>query len=78
MCNNCYHARGRDKKAWKCPHNDKAHYALGFCQNCYQNSYLKNRKIYEDEQISTDKNEIENNEIIINFNKDSPKSSNSR
>ena len=41
MCSNCYHSRGRDKKAWKCPHKDKIHYALGVCQNCYQTNYAK-------------------------------------
>ena len=41
MCNNCYHSKGRGKKAWKCPHKTKTHYALGICQNCYQADYTK-------------------------------------
>ena len=41
MCNNCYHSKGRKKKAWICEHQDKSHYALGYCQNCYQTLYLK-------------------------------------
>jgi hypothetical protein len=43
MCYNCYHRKGRDKKAWKCEHPDKNHYALGFCQNCYHTIYKKNK-----------------------------------
>lgn len=39
MCNNCYHSNGRNKKAWKCSHLEKTHYALGVCQNCYQSKY---------------------------------------
>ena len=26
MCKNCYHARGREKPANKCPHIDRANY----------------------------------------------------
>lgn len=44
MCNNCYHLLGRDKKAWKCEHTNKTLYALGVCQNCYQNTYMKKLK----------------------------------
>ena len=40
MCNNCYHSNGRNKKAWKCSHTDKAHYALGICQTSYQFKYV--------------------------------------
>lgn len=39
MCNNCYHSNGRNKKAWKCSHVQKSHYALGVCQTCYQSKY---------------------------------------
>lgn len=39
MCNNCYHSSGRNKKAWKCTHADRPHYALGLCQTCYQLKY---------------------------------------
>lgn len=47
MCNNCYHSNGRNKKAWKCSHISKAHYALGVCQTCYQSKYSKNKKTPE-------------------------------
>ena len=44
MCKNCYHRRGREKKADKCPHTDKAHYSKGLCQNCYlADNYLKRK-----------------------------------
>ena len=32
MCSNCYHAKGRSKRPWKCPHVSKAHYALGLSE----------------------------------------------
>jgi hypothetical protein len=43
MCFNCYHSKGRNKKAWKCEHSDKLHYALGLCRACYvsRNSTVK-------------------------------------
>jgi hypothetical protein len=41
MCSNCYHIKGRGKRAWKCEHKEKQHYALGICQNCYQTKYTK-------------------------------------
>ncbi len=41
MCSNCYHSKGRSKKPWNCVHVNKAHYALGLCQNCYQMAYIK-------------------------------------
>lgn len=47
MCSNCYHIKGRAKRAWKCEHTLKAHYAKGLCQNCYQINYsndIKNGK----------------------------------
>ncbi len=47
MCNNCYHSRGRAKRAWNCSHSDKFHYAFGLCQNCYQIKYCKKRKTTE-------------------------------
>lgn len=49
MCNNCYHSNGRNKKAWKCSHTEKPHYALGVCQTCYQSKYTsKAKKAQED------------------------------
>ncbi len=44
MCNNCYHSKGRSKRAWKCSHKEKAHYAHGVCQSCYQIIYIKVRE----------------------------------
>ncbi len=41
MCINCYHRRGKTKKAWACPHTDKLHYSKGQCQNCYLAKYYK-------------------------------------
>ena len=31
MCKLCYAKRGREKRAWKCPHTDKPLYAKGRC-----------------------------------------------
>jgi hypothetical protein len=39
MCSNCYHSKGRDKKAWNCPHQEEVLYARGMCQKCYQTTY---------------------------------------
>jgi hypothetical protein len=44
MCINCYHRRGRTKKAWACSHDDRLHYSKGLCQNCYLAKYYRNRK----------------------------------
>jgi hypothetical protein len=44
MCINCYHRRGRTKKAWACSHNEKLHYSKGLCQNCYLSRYYRQRK----------------------------------
>ena len=64
MCNNCYHSIGRNKKAWKCPHIKKSHYAKGICQNCYQSNYiLKTKKVEVNKNSSSnvsEKSEIEN------------------
>ena len=43
MCVNCYHRRGRTKKAWNCPHTKKTHYSKGLCKYCYLASYYKSR-----------------------------------
>ena len=71
MCNNCYHAFGRDKKAWICAHNDKSHYALGLCQSCYHSKYAQGRKFennkIEDKQESEIKNENENINLSSNL-----------
>jgi hypothetical protein len=39
MCYNCYHRKGREKKAWLCSHKNKNHYARGYCNNCYHLEY---------------------------------------
>lgn len=41
MCINCYHRRGRTKKAWACVHVEKLHYSKGLCQNCYLAKYYR-------------------------------------
>ena len=43
MCVNCYHRKGRTKKAWKCPHTHKMHYSKGLCKFCYLANYYKSR-----------------------------------
>ncbi len=54
MCNNCYHSNGRNKKAWKCSHLQKPHYALGVCQTCYQSKYTtKIKNALEDNIVNT-------------------------
>ena len=44
MCKNCYHSRGREKPADKCPHVDRANYAHGICKNCYLSAYHRHRR----------------------------------
>ncbi len=44
MCHNCYHRRGKSKKAWGCPHTNKSPYSGGLCQNCYLAKYYIKRK----------------------------------
>lgn len=51
MCSNCYHSKGRAKRAWKCRHRNKFHYAHGLCQNCYQINYCHKRKLNEENNI---------------------------
>jgi hypothetical protein len=47
MCKNCYHAKGRTKKASLCPHKDRTLYAKGVCKNCYLSSYHKIKRSHE-------------------------------
>lgn len=49
MCSTCYHAKGREKKAWNCSHITASHYALGLCQDCYQLNYATIKKEREDQ-----------------------------
>jgi hypothetical protein len=44
MCQNCYHAKGRTKKATKCEHSDRPLYAKGICKNCYLSIYHKKKR----------------------------------
>lgn len=44
MCKNCYHTKGRTKKAHKCPHSDRPLYAKGICKNCYLSVYHKSKR----------------------------------
>ena len=41
MCINCYHRKGRTKKAWACAHREALHYSKGLCQNCYLSRYYR-------------------------------------
>ena len=50
MCHNCYHRRGKTKKAFACEHKDKSHYSNGMCQNCYLAKYYLKRKTKADEK----------------------------
>ena len=63
MCNNCYHSIGRNKKAWKCSHTTKSHYALGVCQNCYQSRYVIKTKKTEDENVLITESELQKSDI---------------
>ena len=54
MCVNCYHRRGRTKKAWLCPHTRKTHYSKGLCKYCYLASYYKNRTDGKAPELSED------------------------
>ena len=54
MCVNCYHRRGRTKKAWLCPHTRKTHYSKGLCKYCYLASYYKTRTDGKAQQLSED------------------------
>lgn len=44
MCHNCYHNKGKSKKATACSHTTKPHYSNGLCQNCYLAQYYLKRK----------------------------------
>ncbi len=44
MCKNCYHLKGRNKKATGCSHVDRLLYAKGMCKNCYLSIYNKERR----------------------------------
>ena len=44
MCHNCYHNKGKQKKATACSHTTKPHYSNGLCQNCYLAQYYLKRK----------------------------------
>lgn len=65
MCNNCYHLVGREKKAWKCEHTSKTHYAKGICQNCYQTKYMKNSKKTKNSNRSKSCSEISENKSQV-------------
>jgi hypothetical protein len=45
MCKNCYHAKGRTKKAHLCKHSDRTLYARGVCKNCYLSLYHKEKRL---------------------------------
>jgi len=45
MCKNCYHLKGRKKKAGTCGHEDRVLYAKGMCKNCYLSKYHKKKRV---------------------------------
>jgi hypothetical protein len=51
LCYNCYHRKGRDKKAWSCQHTDRTHYAHGLCHNCYQTLHIEKIKQINEEEV---------------------------
>lgn len=55
MCKNCYHYRGREKLADKCPHPERANYAHGVCKNCYLSAYHKERRAANKEFLRSSK-----------------------
>ena len=57
MCQNCYHSKGRTKKATKCEHTDRALYAKGICKNCYLSIYHKKKRSALKEQTKTKEEE---------------------
>jgi len=54
MCHNCYHRKGKSKKADKCGHPERAHYSAGMCQNCYLAKYYLKRKQKQERKRATD------------------------
>ena len=44
MCKNCYHQKGRAKKAHACQHTDSLLYAKGLCKRCYLSTYHRSKK----------------------------------
>jgi len=69
MCINCYHRRGRTKKAWACPHSEKLHYSKGLCQNCYLSRYYRQRKEQKrrrDQELARLRGDADLNELAEN------------
>jgi hypothetical protein len=54
MCKNCYHQKGRTKRASACEHTERCLYAKGLCKNCYLSVYHKQKRTAK---RSTNKNE---------------------
>jgi hypothetical protein len=44
MCKNCYHQKGRTKRASACEHSERCLYAKGLCKNCYLSVYHKQKR----------------------------------
>lgn len=44
MCKNCYHLKGRTKKATSCEHKERVMYSKGVCKNCYLSVYHKQKR----------------------------------
>ena len=56
MCKNCYHARGRTKKAFNCDHSERVLYAKGLCKNCYLSIYHKHKRMMKKEEDKIQEN----------------------
>lgn len=69
MCKNCYHAKGRTKKATKCPHSDRPLYAKGICKNCYLSTYHKDKRQEKRKAKMAIKEAILNQQLISNGDK---------
>lgn len=54
MCKNCYHLKGRKKKAGTCGHEDRVLYAKGMCKNCYLSKYHKKKRVDKKKQKAED------------------------
>lgn len=52
MCKNCYHSKGRIKKAELCEHKDRKLYARGVCKACYLRDYHNRLRNAQEESKS--------------------------
>ncbi len=67
MCQNCYHSKGRTKKAFKCEHSERSLYAKGICKNCYLSIYHKKKR----SSVKDNKSNIEESHENLSSNESS-------